>query len=184
MTQLPGYQAQIEHTHAALIVAVVEAAQQRRASPELQSALATSEQNGWIQLVAAIRRIVSGARQPDLLAGLDEEDATIIAAILRGIQNPASLPNPGAVGDPAMAAPGLAQIIHTARAGEPHALAMAANLAEQMTRAGGDMARIGGAMRRLVEGERDPDVLDRGLSASGRSLLNSVLEALAQFETH
>ncbi|MGF1643755.1 MAG: hypothetical protein ACFCUJ_08915 [Thiotrichales bacterium] len=184
MAKLPDYQSQIIATHAALIVAVVDAVQKREVPEELTAALRTSESNGWVQLVAAIRRILGGARQPDLLIGLDAEDSAIIDAILRGIQNPATLPNPNAVGDPTMAAPGLAQILHAARGGQPHALSMAATLAEQMTQAGGDMARIGGAIRRLIDGERDLNTLDRGLSASGRSLLHSILEELARLESH
>jgi hypothetical protein len=184
MAELPARQQQIVQAHAPLIVAVVKATQNRDGLPELEDALRVTEQNGWTELVAAIRRILNGSRDRSVFAGLDEEDTVIIEAILRGIQDPHSLPDPNAQADPTLAAPGLASMIHAAAKGDVQALSLLANMAEQMTRVGGDMARLGGLMRRLVDGERNADVLCRSMGPQGESLVLSVLEELGKLEAH
>ncbi len=184
MTQLPPRQQQIVQTHAGLIVNVVKAIQNPELRPTLEQLLRTSEENGWHALVAAIRKILNGSREMSLVATLDEEDATIVEAILRGIQNPATLPDPGAKPDPILAAPGLAGMIHACTRGDVQALELLSQMAEQMTRAGGDLGRLGGLMRRLVEGERDPEKLSYGMGPQGVSLLLAVLEELGRHEAH
>lgn len=184
MAQLPPRTQQIVQTHAGLIVNVVRTAQNPALRPQLDAVLRTSEANGWGTLVAAIRRILAGSREPSLLAGLDEEDGIIIEAILRGLQDPATLPDPAARPDPVLAAPGLAGMIHACTRGDVQALELLSQMAEQMTRVGGDMGRMGGLMRRLVEGERDPDVLLKGMGAQGESLVLAVLEELGKLESH
>jgi hypothetical protein len=57
-------------------------------------------------------------------------------------------------------------------------------MAEQMTRAGGDLARLGGITKRLVDGERDPDRLCKGMGAQGESLVLSLLGELGKLERH
>ena len=47
-------------------------------------------------------------------------------------------------------------------------------------KAGGDMALLGGRMRRLVNGERDADPLAAGMGPLGRELLVSLLDELAR----
>jgi hypothetical protein len=64
------------------------------------------------------------------------------------------------------------------------ALAVLANMAEQMVRAGGDMARLGGVMRRLVNGERDADQLLKGMGPLGRQLLLDILNELGRSGLH
>ncbi|HGG60497.1 MAG TPA: hypothetical protein ENK26_11390 [Gammaproteobacteria bacterium] len=182
MKKLPDAEQQIVQTHATLIVASVQAAQSGLISPEFEQALNVSAQNGWTALVAALRKIIAGDRSSAVLQGLDEEDQTIVRAVLRGIQDPATLPDPAAQADASVAAPGLAALIHGARAGQPQALRMLAGMAEQMVAAGGDFARLGGMMKRLVDGERDIDKLAQGMGAQGRSLLNSILEELAKLD--
>lgn len=184
MSRLPPRQQQIVQAHAGLIVRVVQAAQNPSLRPALEPLLQASVENGWGALVAVIRRILAGERAPALLAGLDEEDATIVEAILRGIQNPATLPDPDAKPDPVLAAPGLAGMIHACTRGDVQALTLLSQMAEQMTRAGGDLGRMGGLMRRLVEGERNPEVLSKGMGPQGESLVLAVLEELAKLEAH
>ena len=185
MAQMPSRQEQIITAHAALIVKVATTIQNSDLLPDLQHVLKVSEENGWVDLVAAIRRILNGERElAALIVGLDEEDSTIIEAILRGIQNPETLPDPNAQPDASMAAPGLAAMIMDATRGNAQALELLANMAEQMTGAGGDMARLGGIMRRLVEGERNPEILTKGMSAQGESLVLGLLEELGKLETH
>ena len=129
---------QIITAHAALIVKVATTIQNSDLLPDLQHVLKVSEENGWVDLVAAIRRILNGERElAGLVVGLDEEDSTIIEAILRGIQNPETLPDPNAQPDASMAAPGLAAMIMDATRGNAQSLELLANMAEQMTGAGG-----------------------------------------------
>ena len=182
MKKLPDAELQIVRAHATLIVASVQAAQSGVIPPEFEQGLQGSAQNGWTALVDAIRGIIAGERSTGALQGLDEEDRTIVRAILRGIHNPATLPDPAAQADASVAAPGLAALIHGARSGQPQALRMLAGMAEQMVAAGGDFARLGGMMKRLVDGERNLDKLAHGMGAQGQSLLQSLLEELAKLE--
>lgn len=184
MSSLPGYEQQVAQAHAALIVQVVKTLQNPVLRPELDRLLVMAEQNGWTELVATIHRLLQGERGEALLHGLDQEDAAIVRAILRGLQDPGSLPDPNQRADATMAAPGLAHMIQQARSGNVQALELLGHMAEQMTRAGGDMARLGGLMRRLVDGERDPNVLSQGMGPQGEQLLVSILDELAKLEPH
>jgi len=184
MTTLPDKTQQILQAHAGLIHAVVTAAQNRDRIPELEALLDAALANGWSTLVAVIRRILGGAREESLLAGLDEEDRVIAAAILRGLQDPGSLPDPHVRPDPALAGPGLATLIHAAGSGDVAALQLLADMGTQMLRAGGDLARLSGILRRLVDHERDPDLLCRGMSPRGAQLVRSLLEELARLRAH
>ena len=171
---------QIVQFHAVFIHNVVMACLNRELLPQLEQMLQMSSSQGWDTLVSAIRQIVNGKRDLSLLAGLDDEDATIVEAILLGIQDPATLPDPDAKPDPTLAAPGLASMIDAAGKGNPEALHMLANMAEQMMKAGGDMALLGGRMRRLVNGERDTNQLIAGMGPLGRELMISLLDELAR----
>jgi hypothetical protein len=82
------------------------------------------------------------------------------------------------------AAPGLAAMISAAGRGDAQAFAALANMAEQMLKAGGDMARLGGVMRRLVDGERDADLLAKGMGPLGRQLLFDILDQLGKANIH
>lgn len=184
MAELPPRQQQILQAHAGLIVNVVQAVQNPALRPQLDPLLRTSEENGWVALVAAVRRILDGSRDLNLLARLDEEDSVIVEAILRGLQDPTTLPDPNARPDPVLAAPGLAGMIHACTHGDLQALELLSQMSEQMTRVGGDMGHMGGLMRRLVEGERDPEKLMTGMGPQGTSLVLAVLEELAKLEAH
>jgi hypothetical protein len=184
MVSMPDKHRQIVLAHAGLIRGVVMACQNRDQQAGLESALEAAAANGWTALVSAIRRIVAGERDSRLLAGLDEEDQVIATAILRGLQDPGSLPEPDAKPDPGLAAPGLAAMIQAAAGGDVAALSVLADMAEQMLRAGGDMARFSAILRRLVNGERNPDLLGKGMSARGTQLLLSVLDELSRLQQH
>lgn len=175
---------QIVQFHATLINNVVMACNNRALLPQLEQMLEQSARNGWDTLVAAIRRVVNGKRDASVLLGLDEEDGTIVEAILMGLQDPSSLPDPDAKPDASQAAPGLASMISAAGKGNAQALHMLANMAEQMVRAGGDMARLGAVMRKLVDGERDADKLAKGMSAQGQELVYSILTELGKLARH
>lgn len=178
MGTLPEHSEQIRMAHAALINLVVTACQNADKHAELEHVLAAAQENGWEDLVRVIRLIVAGQREDSLLAGLDEEDRVIVESILRGLQDPASLPDPDQQPDPTMAAPGLAHMIFAASRGDVPALQSVAMMAEQMTQTEGDMRLLGGQIKRIVDGERNPDVLCQGMGASGTQLMLSLLDEL------
>jgi len=181
----PSVEQQIEQMHASLIVLVVQVAQNPTNKQQLDDILKVSADNGWTDLVHSINKIVAGNRSASLQQNLDAEDSAIIGAILRGIQNPATLPDPEAEsGDSTMAAPGIAHMIIQANSGNTQALTMLSAMAEQMSAAGGDMRNLGGIMKKLLDGERDPDLLCKGMGASGSSLVQSILSELAKLQTH
>lgn len=178
MSSIPERDQQIRQAHATLIHQVVRACQNEEAATELNSVLEVALQQGWNDLVNTIRLIVKGNRDASMLNALDEEDTVIIKSILDGLQNPATLPDIEQQGDATMAAPGLAQIIHAAGTGDAQALQAVSVMAEQMTAAPGDMARMGGNMKRLVDGERDADILCKGMGPSGEQLMLNLIDEL------
>ena len=184
MTKLLEKEEQVRQAHAGLIHRVVIATQNPSAVPDLDRLLKEAVDNGWSDLVAAIRRILKGSRDTALLRGLAEPDRVIICSILEGIQNPDTLPRLDAPIDGAMAAPGLAAILHGARTGNHEALQLLGTMAHQMMQAGGDMARLAAIMRPLVLGERDPNKLCEGMSDKGETLVNNILAELRKLETH
>ena len=184
MPTLPPQQQQIVQAHAAFICRFVELSQNVTDRPALEDLLRGAEDAGWTRLAAALRVIAGGRRDPAALAGLDEEDTVIAEAILRGLTDPATLPDPDQRPDGALAAPGLAGMIHAAARGDARTLVILSQMAEQMSRAGGEMARLAGLVRRLVNGERDGGALERGLSVRTRQLLHSILEELGRLDRH
>ncbi len=181
---LPEREDQIISTHAPLIVLTAQVCLGAQPRQELDGILVKFERIGQTQLVSAIRRILSGERETSVLNGLDQDDQVIVSAMLRGIQDPRTLPDPTPQADPVTAAPGLAAIIHAAALGDVQALQIISAMAEQMTAAGGDMARTGGVIRKLIDGERDLDVLSAGMGAHGQSLMKSLVEELAKLSTN
>lgn len=184
MARLPDAVEQVLRMHAPFIHAVVRALGDRSLVPELMETLSAAEKQGWPRLVGALRQIVDGKRDETIKFGLDEEDRIIVDAVLRGLADPASLPPLDKQHDAAAAAPGLAAMIAASARGDVQALAALANMAEQMVRAGGDMARLGGVMRRLVNGERDAEQLAKGMGALGRQLLLDILDELGRSNLH
>jgi hypothetical protein len=180
MAHLPSAVDQVLRVHASFIHTVVNALRDRSQLPDLMKQLDAAEQAGWPRLVGALRHVVDGRRDPSIKLGLDEEDGILLDAILRGLDNPATLPALDAQPDGSAAAPGLAALIDASARGDAQAMSVLANMAEQMMKAGGDMARLGGVMRRLVNGERDTDQLSRGMGPLGRELLISLLDELAR----
>ena len=184
MINLPDHEQQIRQSHAVLIHQVVRVCHNPAEKPQLDQMLKLAQQQGWDDLVRIVNAIVAGRRDEALLNGLDEEDTLIIHAILQGLQNPATLPDPNQGADPAMAAPGLAHMIHAANHGDAQALQAAAFMAEQMINTQGDMRLLGGQIKRLLDGERDADVLCKGMGPSGRQLVLNLLEELNKLAAH
>lgn len=182
MPQMPDRQEQIRLVHAQFIRQVVETCQNRERRRELESVLQGAEQQGWVALVGAVRRIARGERSPTLFAGLDEEDQVIAEAILLGLQDPRTLPDPAKAQDPGLAAPGLAHMIHAAAHGNAQALILIGNMADQMRKVGGDLGRLSGIIRPMIDGERDPGRLCRGMDARGEQLVQDILAELGRLE--
>jgi hypothetical protein len=184
MTTLPAKEQQIIESHTGLIHRVVMGCQDRQRVPDLDDILKQAEQNGWLQLVATIRKILAGSRDTALLKGLDDEDRVIVQSILQGLQNPDTLPDLTAGANGAMAAPGIAAMVNGARRGNLETLQLLGNMAQQMLQAGGDMARLAATLRPLVQGERDADKLTAGMGAEGEKLVLAILDELGRLDTH
>jgi hypothetical protein len=184
MSEIPDRERQILTMHAGLIHRVVKACTSTEPVPDLEQILKQAEDNEWLQLVAAIRKILKGEREPNAFRNLDEEDSVIVRSILMGIQNPATLPDLNAEIDASLAAPGIAALVHSARTGNTDALQLIANMAQQMMQAGGDMARVAALIRPLVLGERDPNVLCEKLNDKSEKLVLDILKELKRLETH
>lgn len=184
MADLPEKDQQVIDAHTGLIHRVVIACQNADKVPDLDDILKQAEQNGWLQLVVAIRKILAGSRDHAILKSLDEEDQIIILSILRGLQNPETLPPLGEGVDGAMAAPGIAAMIRGARTGNVETLQLLGTMAEQMMKAGGDMARLAAIIRPLVLGERDAEKLTKGMGTEGEKLVIAILDELTRMETH
>lgn len=182
MPQMPDRQEQIRLVHAPFIRQVVETCRNPDRRRELETALRGAEQQGWTTLVGAIRRIARGERGPTIFAGLDEEDQTILDAILLGMQNPATLPDPTQAQDPSLAAPGLAHMIHAAAHGNAQALILVGNMADQMLKVGGDIGRLAGIIRPLIDGERNPAKLCKDMDAPGEALVQKILAELESLD--
>jgi hypothetical protein len=184
MATLPAKDQQIIEAHTGLIHRVVIGCQNRSMVPDLDDILKQAEQNGWLQLVAAIRKILGGTRDASVLRGLDDEDSVIIQSILEGLQNPAKLPDLTEGVNGAMAAPGIAARVNGARTGTVETLQLLGSMAQQMLQAGGDMARLAAILRPLVQGERDADKLSQGMGVEGQKLVIAILDELAKLDTH
>ena len=174
----------ILQTHASLILAVVQTIHNTDYKPQLDQVLQQSAQNGWKDLVNVINKIVSGNRDMSLAKGLDEEDAVIVESILRGLQDPETLPKSEQSGDATKAAPMLARLINEARHGDHNALSMLGTMAEQMSNAGGDLANLSAVLKNMIDGERSVDVLCSRMGVQGESLITQVLSELAKLDTH
>ena len=169
---------QIIQIHGSLIHMVVMATQNSALLAPLESVLKESAKNDWHQLVAAIRKILAGQRDTVLQTKLDEEDGIILEAILMGIKNPQTLPDPKAKADENMAAPSIATLIYKTAHGDVMALQMLGDMAEQMNQVGGDMRLLAAAIRPMVDGERDANKLNHGLGDKAEKILLDVLDLL------
>ncbi len=184
MVSTPEKTEQILQTHASLVLAVVQTIHDPSLRTQLDQVLQQSAQNGWQSLVDVINKILAGSRDTALLNGLDEEDSVIVDSILRGLQDPQTLPKPEQAGDATKAAPMLAQLINEARRGDHNALSMLGTMAEQMSRAGGDMANLGAVLKEMIDGERSVDKLCTRMGPQGESLITQILTELGKLDSH
>ena len=166
--------------HAPFIHALVKACQNEQERLAFEPQIKVLQEQGWDQLSVVAQRILNGDRSETMLHGLDDEDTIIVSAVLDGIQNPNTLPDLNARPKATDAAPGLASIIHAAASGDASALNALSVMAQQMTQTGGAMAEIAGAMRQLVNGERDFDVLSKKMRQESKDLLIGILNELGK----
>lgn len=181
---IPSRDQQIVQAHAAFICQVVEFAGNADARPQFDALMTSAEENGWKALAQAIRLIAAGQRDLSLIQGLDDEDQVIAEAIMRGMQDPSTLPDPNKKPDATLAAPGLAHMIMEAARGNVQALTIISQMAEQMSKAGGEMALVAGLIRPMINGERDPDKLCEKLDPRAQQLVLNILEELGKLELH
>jgi len=175
-------QQQILSVHAAFINEVVACINQPERKRHFEQLMQAAADNGWNELAGAIRQIMSGRRDMEILNPLDAEDQVIAEAILRGLQDPSTLPDPNAKADPGMAAPGLAAMIHAAASGNSQALQLIADMAEQMSKVGGPMTRLASVIRPLINGERDPHQLCKKMDSRTEQMVLGILEELKRLE--
>jgi hypothetical protein len=180
----PDLREQILKTHAGLIHRVVMHCNHPGSVPDIEQVLQMAADNDWTTLVAVIRDIMSGNRDESMLMKLDDEDRVIVEAILRGLQDPSTLPSLETDIDSSMAAPGIAGLIHASRNGNAQALQIVGNIAAQMLNAGGDMSILAGRIRPLVEGERDADKLTEKMGNKGQKLMLEIIEELLKLEAN
>jgi hypothetical protein len=180
----PDLQEQILQTHAGLIHRVVMHCNNPGSVPDMEQVLQMAADNDWTALVTAIRDIMSGNRDESMLLLLDDEDRVIVESILRGLQDPSTLPSLDTDIDSSMAAPGIAGLIHASRNGNAQALQIIGGMASQMLEAGGDMGILAGRIRPLVEGERDTDKLTEKMGDKGQKLMLEIIEELLKLEAN
>ena len=180
----PDKQEQILQSHAGLIHRVVMHCNNPGSVPDMEQVLQMAADNDWTTLVTTIRDIMSGNRDESMLALLDEEDRIIVESILRGLQDPSTLPSLETDIDSSMAAPGIAGLIHASRNGNAQALQIIGGMATQMLEAGGDMSILAGRIRPLVEGERDADKLTEKMGDKGQKLMLEIIEELLKLEAN
>jgi hypothetical protein len=181
---IPDRDQQIVQTHAAFICQVVEFIQQPDGRPRLEALITSARDNGWASLADAVEQIAAGTRTLGKLRDLDDEDQIIAAAILAGLQDPSTLPDPQKKADPTLAAPGLAHMISEAGRGNVQALTLVSQMAEQMSKVDGDMRRVAAVIRPLINGERDPEKLCERLDTRGQQLVLQILDELGKRELH
>ncbi len=184
MAILPDRRQQMLAVHGPFIRQVVESSQTPGAQGDLELLLDTARQNGWAALVSALRRILGGRRDEALLKGLDEEDQVIAEAVMRGLQDPTTLPRADSRPEATAAAPGIAGMVRAAASGDVQALKLIAEMAAQMSRVGGDMGRVAAGIRPLINGERDPERLCKGMTAQGEQLMLSILDELGKLDVN
>ena len=155
--------------HLPLIRAVVETVGDQEKETELEQVLLQLEQNGWNNLVAAIRRVIGGERAADaLFEGLDSQDSTILETILRALDDPTVLTEleTGPNSDASPAAP-----------------AAASTAPAQMEQLAAVLAALPPAVRQAIEAG-DAGKLQAALAALPQEEAAAIAKFLAQLTGH
>lgn len=186
MSASSNIQEELIREHASLICAVVDARYRPEHRDALLADLDQAEQNGWGKLCAAIRLIlvdeVMDMEGFDEL-NLDVEDEAIVQAMILGIHDPDTLPDPSDNENPMLAPSGLAGIIATAATGEENALQLLAKMDDDLSQSDDEeLVAFGRILRRLLNGERHAQSLSMGLNERTQTLVYSVLEELNKLD--
>lgn len=180
MSKASNLEKQIIHTHADFIVLAATAKQERALITQLEERLAEMEDSGWHALVEATRKYMNDGRDFEVLNGLDAEDRIIMKAVLEGAADPSTLPDPDAMPEPAVAAPGLAQMVFDATVGDAEALESIAAISASLEQLGENS--IGERLVKIVEGERDRQALTANLDRYNTELMSLLLDELGRLE--
>lgn len=170
--------------HAMLIHLVIGTVQDSQYAQMLDNVIRQAEENGWISLIEAIRKILAGVRNLSELGALDEEDRHIVIAILRGIEGHEALPDVAGAIDPLKSAAHIVSLVIAARHGNTQAQQSLANMAALMKTMGGDMAQVGVVLARLINGERQLDKLVYNMGPLGTQIIQACLEELRKHEVN
>ena len=168
MKKLPAREEQVVITHAAFIRQIVETGRNPTRREEFETLLDFAVDHGWTNLVAAIRRIMAGEREQSLLIGLDRVTLTGIGHTAGRAQRSWGILMKG--------------MILAAGRGNTEALKLISEMAEQMRRVGGPMARLAAAIRPLINGERDPQILCKGMDQKSEQMALAILAELRKGE--
>ena len=147
--------------------------------PDLNQALEQAEENGWDQLVAIIRDIISGKREDAIPSELDEETRLVAEAILRGLHDPSTLPDMETDLDSPMAGRGIAGLLYSSRNGNEQALRIISGVTKQMWEAGGDMGIMAERIQTLLQGDRDMGRLTKDMGEKGQKMMLEILVELS-----
>lgn len=169
---------------ALLIHLAVEAVRVPASRAHLDTLLAQASENGWVALVGAIQKILTGERNLANLGALDDEDRKIILAILRGIEDRASLPDIASGLDIGKTAMEIGTLILAVRWGNEEAIKALSSLTTQMTAATGDIAQVGLVLRLLVSGERRLERLSYNMGETGTLIVREILAVLEKREVY
>jgi tetratricopeptide (TPR) repeat protein len=164
--------ARIRQQWAPVIQAVVAACGgNAQAAAQLEPLLAQlSQQDDWRALVAALRRVLAGERDPGaLLSGLDATDTIILGDVLRALGAelvsplPESGEGPGVREDEAMTLDDLLDLVATAcRPEAPPGLGEQLHAATRTMAADpgapAELRALGRVLNHILSGERDPDL--------------------------
>jgi hypothetical protein len=173
---------EILRDHSTLIHRVVMHCNKPGSVADLEQILQLAEENDWNKLVATIRNIMSGNRERALLHDLDQEENIIIESILNGLEDPGTLPTATADLNSALAAPGIASLIHSSIQGDSASLNIISNLTKQMQDSGGDYSNIAEGIKTMIDGERDLAKLTADISEREQKLLAEILTELTAME--
>ncbi len=91
MSALSKEDEKIINENSDLIELVINAINFDNYMPSLNNNLTIAEENGWTNLVFAIRKIISGEWNTDILLDLDREDRVIISKIVSVIESPETM---------------------------------------------------------------------------------------------
>lgn len=183
MDNLSSDTKKILQENADLIHLVILALSDSKFIPQLNANLEQAEKNGWTDLVASVRKIISGVRDIAEFPDLDNEDRTVINGILKGIEDPASLPAVENSVEPDKIGTTIANYVYETNAGNKDARNNLNILSAELISGPGDLKQIASVIGLLVQGERDKQVLCGNMGHTGIAIIESILEEMTRLES-